>query len=257
MLRSYEKGSPQEKFYAELYSNQFYGYVIQQNKKYSDLNNIKLSMVNALQMMDQFIDPSDPDIDEPNSYHAYQTAERIRKKYPLDRELQITGLIHDLGKILFTFGEPNWSIVGDTFVLGCKIPETVVFYDILQDILNKHPDTSNTELGIYEEGCGLDKLIISFGHDEYLYQVLKQNKNHKLSEKYMNIIRYHSFYPWHSKGEYSQFMNEKDHVTLKNVMLFNEFDLYSKEEKNFQVTDKMKEYYNQLLNEFFPNELNW
>ena len=33
MLRSYEKGSPQEKFYAELYSNQFYGYVIQQNKK--------------------------------------------------------------------------------------------------------------------------------------------------------------------------------------------------------------------------------
>ena len=52
-------------------------------------------------------------------------------------------------------------------------------------------------------------------------------------------------------------MNEKDHVTLKNIMLFNEFDLYSKEEKNFQVTDKMKEYYNQLLNEYFPNELNW
>ena len=73
----------------------------------------------------------------------------------------------------------------------------------------------------------------------------------------MNIIRYHSFYPWHSNGEYSQFMNEKDHVTLKNVMLFNEFDLYSKEEKDFQVTDKMKEYYNQLLNEYFPNELNW
>ena len=82
MLRSYKKGSPQEKFYSEMYSNQLYDYVVQQNKKYSDLSNIKLSMVNALQMMDQFIDPSDPDIDEPNSYHAYQTAERVRKKYP-------------------------------------------------------------------------------------------------------------------------------------------------------------------------------
>ena len=74
-----------------MYSNQLYDYVIQQNKKYSVLNNIKLSMINALQIMDKFIDPSDPDIDEPNSYHAYQTAERIRQKYPLDRELQITG----------------------------------------------------------------------------------------------------------------------------------------------------------------------
>ena len=50
---------------------------------------------------DNFIDPSDPDVDLPNSIHAYQTAERIRKKYPLDKQLQITGLIHDLGKVLF------------------------------------------------------------------------------------------------------------------------------------------------------------
>ena len=133
MLRSYEKDTPQEKFYSEMYSNQFYDYVIQQNKKYSNLENVKLSMNHALQMMDQFIDPSDPDLDEPNSFHAYQTAERIRKKYPKDKELQITGLIHDLGKILFTFGEPNWAIVGDTFVLGCKIPQTIVFYDILKE----------------------------------------------------------------------------------------------------------------------------
>ena len=47
MLRSYEKGSPQEKFYSEMYSNQLYGYVVQQNKKYSDLNNIKLSRKNV------------------------------------------------------------------------------------------------------------------------------------------------------------------------------------------------------------------
>jgi len=257
MLRSYEKDTPQEKFYSEMYSNQLYDYVVQQNKKYSNLKNNKLSMNHALQTMDQFIDPSDPDLDEPNSFHAYQTAERIRTKYPKDKELQITGLIHDLGKMLFTFGEPNWSIVGDTFVLGCKIPKTIVFYDILKDVLINHPDYMNSELGIYQKGCGLENITISFGHDEYLYQVLKQNKNHKLSEKYMNIIRYHSFYPWHSKGEYRQFMNEGDYITLKNVNFFNQFDLYSKEEKDFQITDEMKQYYANLLSEYFPNELYW
>jgi hypothetical protein len=28
------------------------------------------------------------------------------------------------------------------------------------------------DLGIYEAGCGMDKLMYAFGHDEYLYQLL-------------------------------------------------------------------------------------
>lgn len=35
-------------------------------------------------MMDEFVDPTDPDVDHPNSVHAYQSAESIRKKHPLD-----------------------------------------------------------------------------------------------------------------------------------------------------------------------------
>ena len=84
------------------------------------MNNMKMKINDVLKIMDNFIDPSDPDLDEPNSVHAYQTAERIRKELPDNKELQIIGLIHDLGKILFLFNEPNWSIVGDTFVVGCK-----------------------------------------------------------------------------------------------------------------------------------------
>ena len=112
-------------------------------------------------------------------------------------------------------------------------------------------------MGIYQKGCGLDKLKISFGHDEYLYQVLKQNKNHLLSEKYMNIIRYHSFYPWHTGGAYRIFMDQKDHIILKDILNFNDFDLYSKEDKKFKLTNEIKEYYNGLLNEYFPEELQW
>ena len=38
-----------------------------------------MSIHSALNMLDSFVDPSDPDLDVPNSIHAYQTAERIRK----------------------------------------------------------------------------------------------------------------------------------------------------------------------------------
>ena len=97
--------------------------------------------------------------------------------------------------------------------------------------MKNNPDYNKyTNNGIYEINCGLDKLNISFGHDEYLYQVLLQNKDkHKLDSKYWDIIRFHSFYPWHTGNDYHQFMNESDKNILQDVLYFNQFDLYSKE----------------------------
>ena len=86
----------------------------------------------------------------------------------------------------------------------------------------------------------------------------KQNSHkHNLSSKYWDIIRYHSFYPWHTEGEYKYFMNEEDKETLRNIIGFNDFDLYSKEDTEFELTDTIKQYYDDLLNEYFPDEINW
>ena len=252
-LRTYDIDSKQCEFYKRMYKNQNLNFVLMMKEKYKILDNVKMTMNKALSLMDTFIDPSDPDLDEPNSIHAYQTAERIRKMYPDNKEYQIIGLIHDLGKVLFTFDEPDYAVVGDTFVVGCKLPKSIVYYDCI----DFHPDKNNTLNGIYKDKCGLDNLYLSYGHDEYLYQVLKQNKDkHKLSEKYWDIIRYHSFYPWHKETEYSQFMNYKDHDTLKNVLEFNQFDLYSKED-DIHISNDVKIYYDNLLNEFFSGELQW
>ena len=247
-LRTYNLNTPQYFLYRDMYINQNLDYVRMKREQYSKLNNVKMSIKEALNSLNTFIDPSDPDLDEENSLHAYQTAERIRKLHPNNKELQIVGLIHDLGKIMFKFGEPNWSIVGDTFVLGCEFPKSIVYYDSLKE--NKDFNKYD-KFGIYQEKCGLDNLYISYGHDEYLYQVLNQNKNkHKLSKKSMNIIRYHSFYPWHSSGEYKHFMNNNDYDTLKDVNYFNNFDLYSKEDDKF-ISDEVKEYYDNILDEYF------
>ena len=88
-LRVYEEDTKQCNFYKEMYKNQTLDFVLSMKQKYSKLDNVKMTMNKALSLLDTFIDPSDPDVDEPNSVHAYQTAERIRRKYPHNKELQI------------------------------------------------------------------------------------------------------------------------------------------------------------------------
>ena len=255
ILRVYEEDTKQCNFYKEMYKNQTLDFVLSMKQKYSKLDNVKMTMNKALSLLDSFVDPSDPDVDEPNSIHAYQTAERIRKKYPDDKEYQLIGLIHDLGKVLFTFDEPDYAVVGDTFVVGCKLPESMVFYEHTEE----HPDYDNSVLGIYEKSCGLDNLHLSYGHDEYLFQVLKQNSDkHFISENLWDIIRYHSFYPWHDKDSYSYLMNDEiDIEKYRLVKEFNSFDLYSKEDKELEITEDIKKYYDELLNEYFKGELQW
>lgn len=59
----------------------------------------------ALDLLNDFVDESDPDADFPNSFHAFQTAETIRAKYPDLDWFQLTGLIHDLGKVMGMHGQ--------------------------------------------------------------------------------------------------------------------------------------------------------
>jgi hypothetical protein len=42
---------------------------------------------------------------------------------------------------------------------------------------------------MYEPNCGLDQLLMSWGHDEYLYQLLKFN-GAKLPDEALYMIRF-------------------------------------------------------------------
>ena len=77
----------------------------------------------------------------------------------------------------------------------------------------------STKYGIYEPNCGLDKIMMSWGHDEYLYQVLKANGS-KLPDEAHYMIRFHSFYPWHTGGDYGHLINETDKCMLQWVREF-------------------------------------
>ncbi len=211
----------------------------------------KMSVWEAIEFLNELVDDSDPDIELPQIEHILQTAEAIRKDgHP--RWFILTGLIHDLGKILCLFGEEQWAVVGDTFPLGCKFSEKIVFHEFFKDNPDSNHPEYSTELGIYEEGCGLDKVTMSWGHDEYLYHVVKDY----LPEPALYMIRYHSFYPGHKEGQYTRLMSQHDIEMFSWVRAFNPYDLYTKSEERVDVK-ALKPFYNDLIDEFLPGKLSW
>ena len=72
---------------------------------------------------------------------------------------------------------------------------------------------------MYEAGCGLDKVTMSWGHDEYLYRVLI-NHGATIPEEGLYAIRFHSFYPWHAGNDYQYLTNNKDQEMKKWVKEF-------------------------------------
>jgi inositol oxygenase len=178
--------------------------------------------------LNTLIDESDPDTSLSQIEHLLQSAEAIRRDGK-PRWMQLTGLIHDLGKLLFFFGsQGQWDVVGDTFPVGCAFSRSI----ILPGTFAGNPDIAHpvysTKFGIYKPNCGMDNLMLSWGHDEYLYHVVKDQST--LPEEALAMIRYHSFYSWHKEGAYREFMSldGKDERLLEAVKEFNPYDLYSK-----------------------------
>lgn len=224
----------------------------------------KFCIFDLMEKLDKIVDDSDPDTKCPQSVHAYQTAEQLRKDFPSNDWLHLVGLLHDLGKVLMLpeFGElPPWSVVGDTFPVGCKHSKKIIKHEHFAENMDTNDRLYGTKLGVYEEFCGVSNLMMSWGHDEYLYQVLKNAVNKQqcvLPKIGLKIIRLHSFYAWHEQGAYKYFMKSKDIKLLEEVQKFNKADLYTKHGHFVAVTDEMKKYYKNLINKYFlTTVLDW
>ena len=218
---------------------------------------MKLTIMDALDLLNNFVDESDPDVDLPNIVHAYQTGEKIREKHPDLDWFHLTGLIHDLGKVMSLYGEPQWAVVGDTFPVGCAFADSIVYRESsFYDNPNLFDTRYNTKYGIYSPNCGLDQVLMSWGHDEYLYRVLKNHHQCTLPEEALYIVRFHSFYPWHHGNDYMHLCNEKDFQMLNWIKEFNHFDLYTKC-NDIPDIEELKPYYRSLIDKYIPGLVDW
>ncbi|XP_039719023.1 inositol oxygenase [Pteropus medius] len=258
-FRNYTSGPLLDRVFATyklMHTQQTVDFVRKKHAQFGSFSYKRMTVMEAVDMLDELVDESDPDVDFPNSFHAFQTAEGIRKAHPDKDWFHLVGLLHDLGKVLALAGEPQWAVVGDTFPVGCRPQASVVFRDTtFQDNPDLQDPRYSTELGMYQPHCGLENVLMSWGHDEYMYQVMKFNK-FSLPRKAFYMIRFHSFYPWHTGGDYRQLCSEQDLAMLPWVQEFNKFDLYTKC-PDLPDVEKVRPYYQALIDKYCPGVLSW
>jgi inositol oxygenase len=236
-------------FYKQNHHGQTFDFVSQKRDTYLKLNHRRMTIFEALDYLNTLVDDSDPDIELDQLQHLLQTSEAIRVDGHEDWFV-LTGLLHDLGKVLCLYGEPQWAVVGDTFPVGCRFDERIVYHEFFAENPDAYDTRFNSRLGVYEENCGLRNVNLSWGHDEYLYHIFKNY----LPEPALYMIRYHSFYAWHREHAYDYLCDDHDREMLRHVQAFNPYDLYS---KSPQPPDwnELRPYYSELINKFFPAEL--
>lgn len=233
-------------FYRLNHKYQTYDFVMEKKKDFLQFNRKEMPVWGAMEFLNTLVDDSDPDIELDQLQHLLQTAEAIRADGHPDWFI-LTGFIHDMGKVLCLFGEPQWAVVGDTFPVGCKHADKIVYPEFFADNPDVRDERYNTQYGIYEPHCGLDNVNMSWGHDEYLYQITKDH----LPEPALYMIRYHSFYAQHREHAYAHLMNAHDHAMFEWVKKFNPYDLYSKS-PHPPVVQELKPYYEDLIAKYLP-----
>jgi inositol oxygenase len=240
-----------KEFYRQNHRHQTLDFVRAKKQQYLPLRQRQMSVWEAMEFLNTLVDDSDPDTDLGQIEHLLQTAEAIRADgHP--RWFVLTGLIHDLGKILCLFGEPQWCVVGDTFPLGCAFSEKIVFPEFFAENADSANPAYQSACGIYSPRCGLDQVQLSWGHDEYLYQVTRAY----LPEPALYMIRYHSFYAGHKERAYDHLMNDYDQEMFAWVRAFNPYDLYSKAAARPNVA-ALRPFYEKLIADYFPSALAW
>jgi inositol oxygenase len=238
-------------FYRQNHAFQTVDFVRAKRTEYLGLSRGTKSIWEAAEYLNTLVDDSDPDTDLSQIEHLMQTSEAIRRDgHP--RWFVLTGFIHDLGKVLCLYGDPQWAVVGDTFPVGCAYSKEIVYPEYFAANPDSRVPEFQTVNGIYEPHCGLDNVMLSWGHDEYIYQATRKY----LPEPAQYMLRYHSFYAAHRHGAYRHLMNQHDEEMFSWVRKFNPYDLYSKGADRPNLKE-LRPYYEDLVAEFFPSQIDW
>src|SRR6201996_8208875 len=173
-FRDYEKNARPSvrEFYRQNHLHQSYEFAQAKRKEYLGLNHRKMGIWEAMEYLNTLVDDSDPDTDLSQLEHLLQTSEHIRAD-GLPRWFILAGMVHDLGKMLCLWGEPQWAVVGDTFPTGCAYSDKIVYPEYFVNNPDHNHPVYSTKYGVYEPNCGLDKVQLSWGHDEYVYHMMK------------------------------------------------------------------------------------
>jgi inositol oxygenase len=119
-------------FYRLNHTYQTFDFVKKKREEFLAFKQKEMPIWEAFNFLNQLVDDSDPDTDLDQWQHLLQTSEAIRRDGHPDW-MVLVGLVHDMGKVLCLFGEPQWAVVGDTFPVGCAHSDKIVYPEFFKN----------------------------------------------------------------------------------------------------------------------------
>jgi len=180
----------------------------------------KINSWELLEKLSLTIDASDNVLGSTSQYiHVLQVFEAMVADDVTDKRLLFLGLAHDIGKVLSLFGESDGNVDCSTFVIKPGVA-----------------------------GKGVNSSIVSWNHDEFGYQKLKDY----LSQEMAWVVRYHSLYPL-LVGGLDELLLPEEHEWKKLLQKLWEYDHLFKNSKHIPVVDA--EYAKSIWHEYLPKEI--
>lgn len=65
----------------------------------------------------------------------------------------------------------TWILI----VVGCTFSDKIIYPETFTNNPDSYDEVYSTECGIYEANCGLDNVMLSWGHDEVSLSILVDN----------------------------------------------------------------------------------
>jgi hypothetical protein len=204
---------------------------------------VRMSVWDAFDLISGFVDTSFGGPSTSPIHHAFQTAETLRCTGAADW-LVVVGLIHDLGVVLSvlrpddgTAPDSQWALTGETEVLAGPARPA------------RPAPTAPT---------GLDACVVSFGHAEYLYQVLRRSPGVCLPELAFRVVRYHELAAFRD-GRLLELEDAADRHARPVMRAFAAADNHRRPVVAISAASvaKLRDRYAALVETWLPEELRW
>lgn len=147
---------------------------------------------------------------------------------------------HDLGRVVNMIDlstaedsqEYDWTLLTECRVIGCAPSKRVSFKEFTFQNSDLKDSRYNTNLGMFEESCGIRNLLLTWNGPEYLVTMLKHNKV-QIPDEGLSILRLFLLRDLHKYHEYSIFDKCEDEDLRQSVSDFDSFRISAKQ-KNFK-----------------------
>ncbi|KAL5768700.1 hypothetical protein ACOSQ2_015483 [Xanthoceras sorbifolium] len=179
-FRDYEKESMRkaivEEFYKKNHIYQTYEFAKKKKEHYGKLDKAVMSIWECCELLNEYVDESDPDLDDPQIKHLLQTAEAIRRDYPDQDWLHLTALIHVVLPLSLIYPVNKLQATRFHWLVLLMNPLCITSF-------SRTLKTRDTR-GIYTVNCGLNVTMSWAMHRSGAYTYLMNDEDKEMLNRY-------------------------------------------------------------------------